>query len=305
MTSKETQLQKQIRTGGDLLIAEVSPPKGADAEAVRQLAGLFSGRVHALGISDSRDGVQMSAVAAASIASDAGMEPLLHMVTRDRNRIALVSECIGANALGIHNILCTSGTHQTLAGAANAKNVHDIDPVHLLGMLSAWSEGKLHSDAGSSNGVAPFCLAAVASPYADPAPLQLMRLSKKVAAGAGLLITQPVFDMERFKAWLGLFTERGLHEKAALVAGVRPLLKVDEARAYAERRPTPVVPESVLAALEAAPDAAAAREVGIETAAATIKQLAGLQGLRGFEIHAADDPEAALEVMERAGLEAN
>ncbi len=245
----------------------------------------------------------MSALAAASFIAAEGVEPLLHVVTRDRNRIALISDCLGASALGIGNILCTSGTHQTLGKCRVAKNVFDIDSVHLLESLSGLSKDASIVGEDAIEDCGTFCLGAVAAPYADPAELHLMRLSKKVSAGAQFMITQPVFDVDRFKAWWEKVTSRGLHEKAAYVAGIRPLLDADGAKAYAGQRPNPMVPDSVIEALQSKPDKTAQREAGIEIAVETVKRLEELAGLRGFEVCVDGDADAALEIIERAGLE--
>ena len=132
MSKPITSLQERIASGKPLLIAEISPPRGADPAPVREMAKRFAGKVHALGISDNRDRVSMAALAAASLVAAEGVEPILHVTTRDRNRIALVSEALGAQALGIRNLLCTSGSHQTLGRFRAAKNVYDIDSIQLL-----------------------------------------------------------------------------------------------------------------------------------------------------------------------------
>ena len=144
---ERTNLRERIESGKSILIAEVSPPASDDAAAVRAVADRYAGKVHALGVSDNRDRVCMSALAAASLVASGGVEPILHIVTRDRNRIALISECLGAQALGIRNILCTTGTHQTLGQFRAARNVFDIDSIQLLqtyarlgedGILFSW-----------------------------------------------------------------------------------------------------------------------------------------------------------------------
>ena len=130
--NKPTDLQQRLESGKSVLLAEISPPAEAAPDGVQQLAKRFAGKVHALGISDNRDRVGMAALAAASLVAGQGVEPILHVTTRDRNRIALVSEVLGAHALGIRNILCTSGTHQTLGHFRAAKNVYDVDVIQLL-----------------------------------------------------------------------------------------------------------------------------------------------------------------------------
>ena len=290
MANEKTALHRRIEAGKPLLLAEVSPPIAGDPAPLGQLARRYAGKVHAVGIADNRHGVCMSALAAASLVSASGVEPILHVTTRDRNRIALLSECLGAAALGIRNLLCTSGTHQTLCDQRAAKNVFDVDSIQLLQMYADLQDG-------------PLCLAAAAAVYADPLEMQVMRLAKKAAAGAVLLITQPIFDLERFDAWFAEVTRRGIHDKVAITAGIQPLVDAEEAKALAEKRPRPVIPDAVLKRLAAGDGKSAQRAVGIEIAVETIKQLSQRKGLRGFEIRDEGRTDVALEVIEKAGLE--
>lgn len=305
MAQPQMHLDERISSGKPILVAEVTPPAQADPEAVRACARRYAGRVHALGVSDNRDGVRMSALAAASLIAEEGVEPILHVVTRDRNRIALSSEVLGARALGVPNLLCTTGTHQTLGACANARNVFDIDSVQLLRMAAGLGGDGLAGSTGGNGQSVPLCLGATASPLADPIELQLMKLAKKIAAGAKFLITQPVFDVERFEEWWAEVTRRGLHEKAAILAGVYPLTDAEEAKAYADKSPRPMIPDAMLERLASSDDKAAQRAAGIEIATETIRRLSELKGLSGFEIRSGEEEDAALEVISEAGLSPN
>jgi methylenetetrahydrofolate reductase (NADPH) len=298
MTAVKTSLQQRIESGQPLVLAEMVPPKSSDPQPVRDRAQAFAGRVHALGVSDNREGAAMSALAAASLVAAEGVEPILHVVTRDRNRIALVSTVLGARALGIGNVLCTTGTHQTLGPARAARNVFDLDSLQLLQVC-----GQLATD-GSVVGEAPFegggdyCLGATAAPNADPLELQVLRCAKKVAAGAQFLITQPVFDLERFDAWWAEVTKRGLHEQVAIVAGVEALGDAESARAKAASRPSPRVPDSIIERIAAKGDSQAQQAEVIAIACETIERLRGVAGLRGIEVAGAD----ALTLLDQSGL---
>ncbi len=302
MTNEKTELEKRIESGGQILLAEFSPPQGADPTPVRDAAKRYVGKVHALGVSDNRDRVCMSPLAAAIQVKAADIEPVLHVVTRDRNRIALVSDYLGAQALGVHNVLCTTGTHQILSRARAAKNVFDVDCIQLLQTYTGLaSDARIVGEEGI-DGCGPACLGGVASPFADPIELQMVRLAKKVAAGARFLITDPVFDVHRFNAWWEEVRGRGLHEKVAILAGVAPLLSAEGARARAAKRPDPVIPQAVIERIASAGDADAQRAAGIEIAVETVHQLSGISGLRGFQIGADGDHDAALEILEKSGL---
>jgi methylenetetrahydrofolate reductase (NADPH) len=305
MTTEKTKLQQRIESGKPILVAEVSPPKGSDAAGVRAAAKRYAGKVQALGVCDNRDGVLMSATAAASLVAMEGVEPILHMTTRDRNRIALTSDCLGAQALGIRNLLCTTGTHQTLGRCSNARNVFDIDSIQLLQLCGGLAKDGSLVGEERFEGVDSFCLGATAAPYADPVEMQIIRLAKAVAAGAQFVITQPVFDVERFEKWWGEVTRRGLHEKTAILAGIQVLSDAEAAQAYAARRPSPMIPDAVLQRLSAKPDKKSQRAAGIEIALETVKRLSGLKGLRGFEVRGDGDADLAIEFIDKSGLGTN
>jgi methylenetetrahydrofolate reductase (NADPH) len=291
MTSTN-KLKNLLETSALLVIAELTPPGNADLSEIRATAKKLRGFVHAVGLSDNRDGVGMSPTAAAALVREEGLEPVIHMVTRDRNRIALTSDYLGARALGLTNILCTTGTHQTLGDFKAAKNVFDVDAVQLLEILNTHI---------ASNGTT--CLGATASPFAEPMALQIMRLKKKVQVGARFVITQPVFDLEKFKLWWEPVKETGIHEKCAVIIGIHPLLDRDAATAYANKRPNPRIPGALLQKVTGAQNEAAARQAGIDIAVDIISALKSEGGVRGFEICVRSDVDAALAIIDKAGLE--
>lgn len=302
MSKPITSLQERIASGKSLLIAEISPPRGADPAPVREVAKRFAGKVHALGISDNRDRVSMAALAAAAIVAGEGVEPILHVTTRDRNRIALVSEALGAQALGIRNILCTSGSHQTLGRFRAAKNVYDVDSLQLLQIYAnlAGQCGPLGEEGIA--GAGPFCLGGVASPDADPLELQVSRSLKKTAAGAAFLITQPIFDLERFGVWWKEVTRRGIHEKVAIVAGIQLLGQEELAAASEGKRHPYKIPAALIDRVASKGDSAAKRAAAVEIAVETIGKLSTCKGLRGFGICGDGDHEASLTIIEKSGL---
>lgn len=293
MTEK-TGLQKRIDSDEQIILIDFPPPKGSNAEEVRKIAQQCAGHMHALGVNDNRNGVCMSALAAASIVKSEGVEPILHIVTRDSNRIALISTVLGAEALGIRNILCTSGTHQTLGRFGKSKNVGCIDSVQLLQALSSMAENASFVGEESIKDSVPLCLGGVAAPYADPMEMQIVRLAKKCKAGAEFLITQPVFDVDRFEEWWKMVTEKGLHEKIAIIAGIHPLIDATEATKYAAQRPSPCIPEALLERITSKA-ADSQRAEGIAIATETVERLSALKGLRGFEF--SGDIEASLEII--------
>lgn len=302
MMANTTSLQERLASGETLLLAEISPPQGADPAPVRETAKRFAGKVHALGVSDNRETVRMSALAAAALVAGEGVEPILHVTTRDRNRIALISEALGAQALGIRNVLCTSGSHQSLGRFQAAKNVYDVDSVQLVQTYSRLAADCSLAGEGGIEGAGPFCLGAVASPDADPLAMQVTRTMKKATAGAAFLITQPIYDLERFHSWWKAVTERGIHEKVAILAGIQALPQEEAAKARQGERTLSKIPQATLHRVDSAASPADRRSAAIEVAVETIKQLSTVPGLRGFAVCGDGDSDCALEIIERAGL---
>ena len=302
MSKPITNLQERIASGKPLLIAEISPPRGADPAPVREMAKRFAGKVHALGISDNRDRVSMAALATAAIVAGEGVEPILHVTTRDRNRIALVSEVLGAQALGICNVLCTSGSHQTLGRFRAAKNVYDVDSIQLLQLYAGLADDCKPLNEGGIAGAGPFCLGGVASPDADPLESQVSRLLKKASAGAAFLMTQPVFDLERFDAWWKEVTRRGIHEKVAIVAGIQPLGQKELAAVREGKRCPYRIPAAWIDRVTSKSDSASQRTAAVEIAVETIGKLSHYSGLRGFGVCGDGDNDAALTIIEKSGL---
>ena len=304
MTVPETKLKARLSSNAPVIIAELTPPKTANPAPVRETLRVLKGKVDAIGVSDNRSGVCMSALAAASLVVEEGIEPILHMVTRDRNRIALLSDCLGAQALGIHNLLITTGGHQTLGPFRSAKNVFDLDSIQLIDAFSHLDqEGAVFGASETTKG-GDLCIGAVASPDADPKELQLMRLAKKVKAGASFLITQPVFDAKRFEKWWGEVQKKGLAKKTAFIAGIEPVADMDTLDAVKNGRPNSRLPAALIEKLSSKPEAGALREEGIRIAVETIERLKSM-GLSGFEIRVGQDPKVALEIIDRAKLRTN
>jgi methylenetetrahydrofolate reductase (NADPH) len=214
------------------------------------------------------------------------------MTTRDRNRAALVSDYLGGQALGIKNFLCTSGTHQTLEPFRTSKNVFDIDATILLQTLTNLGTNACLVGA-EKIGCKSSCLGAVASPYADPMELQLPRLAQKIFMGARFLVTQPVFDLDRFGKWWTEVQNRGLDKKAAFIAGIKVLTSEQVAGEFAVRRPLPMVTETILKRISSASNG---RKEGIAVALETIEKINAMGGIHGFQIVCDEDASAAVEV---------
>jgi methylenetetrahydrofolate reductase (NADPH) len=204
---------------------------------------LFGSGVTAINVADNHYGVSMSSLAASFALRQTGIEPVLQIVTRDRNRIALQSDLLGAAYLGIKNVLCLSGYHQTLIGCNESANVFDVDSIQLIDIVKKMNNGQL-LDGTEIQGNFGMLIGAAANQNLKPIELNLLRLSKKVAAGADFVQTQAVFDVDQFKVWLEAVRNAGLADQAAILAGVLPLKSVAQAKELTETHTDFVIPET-------------------------------------------------------------
>jgi methylenetetrahydrofolate reductase (NADPH) len=222
-------------------------------------------------------------------------------VVRDRNRIALQSDILGASAIGIRNILCLSGDHQSFGNQPQALGVFDIDSIQFV------QTTKTMRDEGTVLGGDPLTkppklfIGAVANPFADPLQLRVIRLAKKITAGADFIQTQCVYNLKRFKEWMRLITERGLVEKTNILAGITPLKSASMAHHMRDRVSGMDIPDEVMKRMEGVPKTRQ-REEGLSICVETIQTLKEMQGIKGFHIMAIEWEEAVGEIVEQAGL---
>ncbi len=297
-----SKLHQVLEAGQFAVTGECGPPRGANADIVREKGASLKGYVDAVNVTDNQTAiVRMSSVAACAHLIQLGIEPVLQMVTRDRNRIALQSDIMGAYSLGIRNILCLTGDHQSFGSQPDAANVFDIDSMNLLHTVKTMrDEGKDMS--GFQLDVAPqMFIGAAENPFADPFEFRVVRLAKKVAAGADFIQTQSVYDIERFKEWVRLAREQGLTEKVRILAGVTPLRSARMAAYIAAKVPGMKVPDAVVKRMEGAPKGKAAEE-GIKICVETIQAVREMRGVRGVHIMAIEWEQKVPEIVKAAGL---
>jgi methylenetetrahydrofolate reductase (NADPH) len=263
--------------------AEYLPLAGTDASFVETCTKSFGNRLAAVNVADNHYGVAMSSLAASVALNRAGIEPVYQVVTRDRNRIALQSDLLGAAFLGIKNVLCLSGFHQTLIDCPQAANVFDIDSIQLIAMVKTMNGGLL-LDSTKIKGEFSMLIGAVVNPYMKPLELNIMRLSKKVAAGANFIQTQAVFDVAVFQQWLEAAGKEGVTEKTAILAGVLPLQSAAQGQKLLDTHTDFNIPADVLNRIKAAGDLEAQKKEGSKIAVEIIKKLKAIPGLRGVHI---------------------
>ena len=271
-----------IKTSGKEFIftAEYLPLAGTEVKIDPKI---FGNSVTAVNVADNHFGVSISSLAASFALSQAGIEPVLQIITRDRNRIALQSDLLGAAYLGIKNVLCLSGFHQTLIGCSESANVFDVDSIQLIDIVKKMNNGQL-LDGKKIQGSFCMLIGAAANPNLKPLELNILRLSKKIAAGADFIQTQSVFDVDAFKVWLEGVCNAGLADKTAILAGVMPLKSAAQAKELAETHTDFVIPEAIIDRLTAAGGSEAQEKEGVKIAAKIIKKLKGLPGLKGVHI---------------------
>jgi methylenetetrahydrofolate reductase (NADPH) len=256
----------------------------------------FGSGVSAVNVADNHYGVSMSSLAASLALSQAGIEPVLQIITRDRNRIALQSDLLGAAYLGIKNVLCLSGFHQTLIGCGESANVYDVDSIQLIDIVKKMNNGQL-LDGSKIQGNFGMLIGAAANPILKPLELNILRLSKKIAAGADFIQTQAVFDVDQFKVWLEAFRDAGLADKTAILAGVMPLKSAAHAQELITTHTDFVISETIIKRLTSASDAEAQRKEGVKIAAEIINELKGLAGLKGVHILSGGNESSIRELL--------
>jgi methylenetetrahydrofolate reductase (NADPH) len=299
MTTAKTRLSQALTSGKVVVTAECLPPRSGDAGGAKKLAAELPRSLDAVVVADNPGELQGSALACAAILAGAGHEIVLSMVTRDRNRIALESDALGAASLGIGAVLCLSGAHPSLGVCPQAAGVHDIDSIQLTqGLKNLTSHGKGFGD-GTVDPRPELLLGAVAHPYQRPLELNLLRLKKKIAAGADFLLTQAVFDVPAFTEWMNAVRALGLEKKVAIIASVLPLTSLEKAKALAERRIYGPVGEAALARLGKASDPA---KEGVAMASEAAAQLKAIPGVRGIHILSGGCEALAAKVIAQAAL---
>jgi methylenetetrahydrofolate reductase (NADPH) len=295
-------LEKILASGQLALTGECGPPRGALAHKVKEKAEMLRGCVDAVNITDNQTAmVRMSSLAACILVKQMGLNPLLQMVTRDRNRLAMQSDILGAYAHGIDTMLCLSGDHPHFGDHAMAANVHDIDSVQMLEMVKNMRDEGKFQGGEKIDGPPKMFIGAAANPFADPFELRVARLAKKVKAGVDFIQTQCIYNVDKFEKWMEGVRERGLHEKVYILAGITPMKSAGMARYMKNKVPGMDVPDDVVKRIAGVPKEKQAEE-GIKMCLETMDRLKGVEGVRGFHLMAIEWEHRVPEIVERAGL---
>jgi methylenetetrahydrofolate reductase (NADPH) len=297
-----SRLKSVLEKGGFAVTSECGPPKGADPQAVLRKAELLRGKVDSVNVTDNQTAiVRMSSLAACCLIKNAGLDPVLQMVVRDRNRIALQSDILGASAIGIRNVLCLSGDHQSFGNQPDAVGVFDLDSIQFVQVVKNMRDQSVIVGGETLSHPPDMFIGAAANPFADPLDFRVVRLAKKIKAGADFIQTQCIFNFDRFDRWLGIARDRGLTEKACILGGVTPLKSAGMARYMKTKVSGMDVPDELIRRMEGVPKDKQ-REEGIRICVETIERLKQTPGIRGVHIMAIEWEEAVGEIVERAGL---
>jgi methylenetetrahydrofolate reductase (NADPH) len=315
-------LERILKAGHFAVTSELGPPQSADSSVIREKAALLKGYCDAVNITDNQTAiVRMSSIGAGTIVVSEGLEPVIQMTCRDRNRLAIQSDLLGAYALGMRNLLCLSGDHQTFGNHPTSKNVFDIDSLQLVRMVTDMRDDCVFQCGDPFKGQEPrFFVGAAAAPFADPIDFRPYRLAKKVQAGANFIQTQLVYDVPAFERYMEKVRELGLHEKTYLLAGVGPLKSPGMGRYMKKNVPGILVPDEIIQRMTDAGKpwagkskdemtrddkrarSKAWRETGIQICIELIQQMQEIEGVAGVHIMAIEWESAVKPIVEGAGL---
>ncbi|NLV74476.1 MAG: methylenetetrahydrofolate reductase [Chloroflexi bacterium] len=301
--SPVSRLQSLLERREFTVSAELGPPKGPNIEVITTKIGLLRGMCDAVNVTDNQTAiVRISSAATCALLVQQGIEPIMQMTCRDRNRLAIQADLFGAVALGVRNLLCLSGDHQVFGNHPTAKNVFDLDSVQMIGMVKRLRDEGLTLGGEPVDGAMPMFIGGAANPFGDPFELQVLRALKKANAGVQFIQTQCIYDMVRFREWMKRVTDLGIPEHVHILAGVMPLKSAGAARYINNNVAGIYVPDPIVKRMSAAGKGQKARDEGIRITAEIIEQVREIPGVHGVHIMAVEWEEAVQPLTEMAGL---
>ena len=297
-----SRLEKVLRAGQFAFTGECGPPKGANVDHLKEKMGHLRNVVDAVNITDNQTAVvRMSSLAASAIMVSEGMEPNYQLVCRDRNRLAIISDILGAYSLGIRNMLCLSGDHQKFGNFPEAKNVYDIDSMQLIAMVKKMRDEGLFINDEEIDEPPKLFIGAAANPFADPFEFRVYRLANKIKAGADFIQTQCIYNMDKFRTFMKMAVDMGLTENCYILAGVTPLKSARMASYMAHQVPGMDVPEALIKRVKDAGKGKMAEE-GIKITLEQIEEFKEMEGVSGVHLMAIEWEHKVPEIAERAGV---
>jgi methylenetetrahydrofolate reductase (NADPH) len=297
-----SKLEKMLAAGHLAVTSECGPPRGSNPEIIVNKAEMIREHVDAINITDNQTSVtRLCSLAACIRLKLLGVEAVLQMVTRDRNRIALQSDILGAASFDIHNILCLTGDHQSFGDCPKGQNVHDLDSIQLIQMVRHMRDNGKFIGGDEIDRPPSMFVGAAANPFADPFQIRALRLAKKVKAGVEFIQTQCIYNLDRFEKWMEMARNLGLTEKVYILAGLTPFKSAGMAKYMKNRVPGMDVPDEVVSRMAGTPKEKQPDE-GIRICLESVERLKKVPGVAGFHIMAIEWEEKVPEIVERAGL---
>lgn len=295
-----TNLEKVLEGGKYAVTAEAGPPRGVVTSSILKKGETLKNACDALNVTDNQTAiVRMSSVSGCVLLKQIGVDPVMQMVCRDRNRIAIQSDILGAVALGIGNLLCLTGDHQSFGDHPQAKGVFDLDSTQLIQVAKQLRDEKKFLSGEKMSGEAPLFIGAAENPFGDPFEFRVLRLARKVKAGADFIQTQAIFDVPMFARWMQMVRDQGLDKQVHILAGVIPMKSVGMARHMAHNVPGIILPEELVTRMENAKDT---KEEGVKICLEMMEQIKEIPGVHGIHIMAVGWEDMVPSIVERAGL---
>ena len=300
MTKNYSKVKNMLDAGHFVVCSEMGPPIGADPEFIREKANYLKGYVDGVNVTDNQTAiVRMSSIAAAKIAKEEGLEMIIQVTTRDRNRIGLQSDILGASALGLRNVLLLTGDHQSFGRDPGAKNVFELGSTQLIKAVKDMVDNGVLLNGDEMDTPPKMFLGAAANPFGDPFEMHMIKMQKKVNAGVEFFQTQAIYNMEKFKYWMEEVRKRGIHEKAYILAGILPTRSPKALRMMKKYVAGMDVPDHVIKRMDQAEDK---EKEGVKMAVETIQQVREIEGVRGVHLMPVAWEQITPEVIEQASL---
>ena len=297
-----SKLERILEAGHFAFTGELGPPRGANIEAIRKKAEPLKGVVDSVNITDNQTAVvRMSSWAASLLALQEGLEPNYQMVCRDRNRLAMQADILGAYAMGIRNMLCLSGDHQQFGDHPQCKGVFDIDSMQLIQTVSTMREEGKFLNGQEIDDPPRMFIGAAANPFAEPFEWRVYRLAKKISAGADFIQTQCIYNMEKMREWVKRARDMGLTEKVYILAGITPMKSLGMARYMKSKVPGMDVPDDIINRLKGVEKKKQGKE-GIAIACEQIQEFKEMEGISGIHLMAIEWEHRVPEIAEQAGM---
>ncbi|HEU4354348.1 MAG TPA: methylenetetrahydrofolate reductase [Actinomycetota bacterium] len=302
MTAPRSRLHQLLLAGEFVVTTELPTTDSADPASVLEIARGLKGRVDAVNCTDnSAAHPHLAGIAAAHLLQDAGLEPILQFTCRDRNRLALQADLLGAAALGVPNVCLMTGDDVSAGDHPDAKPIYDIDSIQLLRTARVMRDGGTYLSGRPLATPPSFLIGAVENPFAPPLEFRPTRLGKKIEAGAEFFQTQICFDVPRLRLFLSRAADLGLLEAAPIIVGVFVPKTARGARYLRDQVPGIDLPEPVIDRIDAAPTEAQ-HDVGVRIAVEIVEEVRGLEGVSGVHLMAIRNEEGIHRVLEDAGL---